>query len=48
MVEGVQGLAELLIFDAAHRHQETIARCQDNLIRTQAHMSRISGPPPPD
>jgi ATP-binding cassette subfamily C protein CydC len=43
MVEGVQGLAELLIFDAAHRHQETISRCQDNLIRIQAHMSRISG-----
>ena len=43
MVEGVQGLAELLIFDAAHRHQDALARCQDNLIRTQAQMSRISG-----
>jgi len=43
MVEGVQGLAELLIFDAARRHQKTIARCQDNLIRVQARMSHISG-----
>jgi ATP-binding cassette, subfamily C, bacterial CydC len=43
MVEGVQGLAELLIFDAAHRHQQTIARCQDNLIRTQGRMSHIGG-----
>ncbi len=43
MVESVQGLAELLIFDAAHRHQQTIVRCQDSLIRTQARMSHISG-----
>jgi len=43
MVEGVQGLAELLVFDAARRHQEAIVRCQDNLIRVQARMSHISG-----
>jgi len=43
MVEGVQGLAELLVFNAAHRHQQTITRCQDKLIGAQARMSHISG-----
>jgi len=43
MVEGVQGLAELLVFDAAHRHQQIISLCQDKLIAAQARMSHISG-----
>lgn len=43
MVEGMQGLAELLIFDAARGHQRKIARCQDKLIQAQARMSHISG-----
>jgi len=42
-VEGLQGLAELLVFNAAHHHHHTIARCQAALIRTQARMSHISG-----
>jgi len=42
-VEGLQGLAELLVFNAAHRHLRKIERCQDALIQTQGRMSLISG-----
>ncbi|MCB2166502.1 MAG: cysteine/glutathione ABC transporter ATP-binding protein/permease CydC [Deltaproteobacteria bacterium] len=42
-VEGLQGLAELLIFNAADRHLRKIEQCQDTLIQTQARMSHISG-----
>lgn len=42
-VEGLQGLAELLVFNAAERHLEKIERCQEALIRTQGRMSHISG-----
>jgi ATP-binding cassette subfamily C protein CydC len=42
-VEGLQGLAELLIFDAAGRHRGRIQRCQRDLIRVQSRMSHISG-----
>ena len=42
-VEGLQGLAELLVFNAAERHLRKIEKCQEALIRTQARMSHISG-----
>lgn len=42
-VEGLQGLAELLVFNAADRHQAKIAQIHNALIRTQGSMSRISG-----
>ena len=42
-VEGLQGLAELLVFDAAERHMEEIRRCRQALIRAQARMSHING-----
>jgi ATP-binding cassette subfamily C protein CydC len=43
MVEGVQGLAELLVFDAADHHKEKIADCQRKLVRAQAGMGHIGG-----
>ena len=42
-VEGLQGLAELLVFNAADRHLRKIERCQNALIRTQGRMSHIGG-----
>ena len=42
-VEGLQGLAELLVFSAAERHLQKIKRCQEALIRAQGRMSHISG-----
>lgn len=42
-VEGLQGLAELLIFGAAGRQRGIIADCQTALIRAQARMSHIRG-----
>jgi ATP-binding cassette, subfamily C, bacterial CydC len=42
-VEGLHGLAELLVFSAVERHLRKIERSQKALIRTQAHMSHIRG-----
>ncbi len=42
-VEGLQGLAELLVFNAADQHQSKIARDHNALLRAQGTMSRISG-----
>jgi ATP-binding cassette subfamily C protein CydC len=42
-VEGLQGLAELLVFDAADRHRRRIQDGQRALIRAQARMSQING-----
>jgi len=42
-VEGLQGLAELLVFNAADRHQAKIAQVHNALMRAQGTMSRISG-----
>lgn len=43
VVEGMQGLAELLIFGAADRQRRQINNCQKALIRAQARMSHIRG-----
>jgi ATP-binding cassette subfamily C protein CydC len=43
IVEGLQGLPELLVFGAYHRHLETVRRSSRALLKNQAHMSHIKG-----
>jgi ATP-binding cassette subfamily C protein CydC len=43
IVEGLQGLPELLVFGAYHRHLETVGQYGRALLKNQAHMSHIRG-----
>jgi ATP-binding cassette subfamily C protein CydC len=43
IVEGLQGLPELLVFGAYHRHLETVRQIGCALLKNQAHMSHIRG-----
>jgi ATP-binding cassette subfamily C protein CydC len=42
-VEGLQGLAEIIVFGAAGRHQEAVRRSQSALIAGQRRMAHIRG-----
>jgi len=42
-VEGLQGLAEIIVFGAAGKHQEGVRRCQSALIAGQRRMAHIRG-----
>ncbi len=43
IVEGLQGLAELLIFGAHHRHLENVEKSNRALLKSQLQMSHIRG-----
>ena len=43
ILEGLQGMQELLVYGAQARHLESIRRCSDRLMASQRRMSHITG-----
>jgi len=43
LVDGIQGMADLLAFGQERRHQERVIRLNQELVSVQARMARISG-----
>lgn len=43
IIEGLQGMAELLVFGAGHRHQEQVLESHRALVKSQLRMSHIRG-----
>ena len=43
IVEGLQGMPELLVFGAHHRHLDAVKQCNRALLKSQLRMSQIRG-----